>query len=106
MSSKVILATWIGGSAEHTIDNVTLKQGVQQQVTAATAKRLEHEFPAQAVVVHTTEGSKEDVRVPEYVVPPQAEEAPEAPDWPTAEVSEESTPLESTPLEPSPKEEE
>lgn len=79
MSDKrVILATWVGGSGEHTIDGVTLVKGVQQQVTAATAKRLENEFPAQAVVVHTTEGAKDDVRVAPVVVPVQPDE-PDAP---------------------------
>lgn len=80
MSDKrVILATWVGGSAEHTIDGVTLVQGEQQQVTAATAKRLEAEFPAQVVVVHTTEGSKDDVRVAPYVVPVQPDEPDDTP---------------------------
>lgn len=114
MSNKVILATWVGGSAEHTIDGVTLVQGVQQQVTAATAKRLEKEFPAQAVVVHTTEGAKDDVRTEPYVVPVQ-------PDQPDAEptvfeapppADELASPLreidqhDETPLEPSPKDKE
>lgn len=76
---KVILATWIGGSAEHTIDDVTLVQGEQQQVSASTAKRLEKEFPSQAVVVHTTEGSKDDERVPAYVVPVQQDEPDDKP---------------------------
>lgn len=111
---KVILATWVGGSAEHTIDGVTLVQGEQQQVTAATAKRLEREFPSQAVVVHTTEGSKDDVRVAPYVVPVQPDEpdaeptefaAPADPDElasPLREIDQHDT----TPLDSSPKEEE
>jgi hypothetical protein len=76
---KVILATWVGGSAELIIDGVTLPRGAQQLVSAATAKRLEKEYRAQAVIVHTTEGSKDDVRVEPFVVPVQ-------PDDPDAEV--------------------
>jgi hypothetical protein len=107
---KVILATWIGGSQEHTIDGVTLVQGEQQQVTAATAKRLESEFPSQAVVVHTAEGSKDDVRVPAYVVPAQPEEAPETPDWRISATIDTTDVVfnqhDSTPLEPPPNEKE
>lgn len=82
---KVTLATWLGGSAEHIIDGETLVYGVQREVPAGLAKRLEREYPAQAVVVHTTEGSKLDERTPDYVVPPQPDEEPVGDDWPVAD---------------------
>lgn len=112
---KVILATWIGGAAEVRIDGITLIKDEQQKVPAATAKRLETEFPSQCVVVHTTEGSADDVRKPPYVVPVQ----PDEPDGevtftePPAGITDLSTPLreadldqhDSTPLDPNPHDE-
>lgn len=86
--SKVTLATWVGGADVFIIDGQEFQRGVQREVTAAVAKRLEAEFPAQAVVVRTTAGSKDDERVPEYVVPPQPEEEPVEADWPAAEPTE------------------
>lgn len=73
MSDKkqVHLATWIGPGT-FTAWEETFESGVQRQVSAEFAKKMKG-WP-NLEVIYVEEGSKEDVRVEEYVVPPQEDE--------------------------------
>lgn len=86
---KVTLATFLGGpdGGQLEIDGEFLQKGVQREVTAKLAKRLEDRRDVE--VIRVAEGSAEDVRAPEPVVPVQPEEEPAEEPEPEPEASDE-----------------
>lgn len=94
---KVYLATWHGGSGIFLAHGEEFKLGIQRRITAELASKMKGYNGLD--IVHTEEGSDEDVRVPEYVVPVQPDDEPSLPDWPSSEEHD------STPIDPTPKEE-